>query len=498
MAKNKQVCDLQPGKGMTRAQSNEHLRNFSAQAFDRKRSGNFDPTREKLNFEVTKGGKVVPVDKKKSITKRIKDNLKARGIKDPNEGKEQPTNRTVANFILGGSREQMHRLAFGDQQVNLNKGSDNSGITRNKMIEDWAVDVYNFMARKYGEDNIIAFVVHLDETNPHVHCTVLPVTPMNKLSWKQVFAGKDKYEYQKRMKKLHDEFAEVNKKYGLERGDDITKTGAKHRTTEQYRDWLDEQSKNLEKEIDIKKATLRDLNSEIAKAERRVKGLTTMLSNLEVKKADIEQEIADLEEKLRDGRISNEEMQQRREVLTGQLNEVVTKIQERQQQLSKAQQQLQEIADRRAVLEDQAKDFEKRIKDDLPTVHEKTIKDMQSTGWKLVAEEAAEKAKSAGEYKENLSYDERKVVDKYDNAMFDGSIFEEMAERANEISAVAAALFLGYIDQATTFAQSHGGGGGSPGKGWGRKKDDDDESWRRQCFFMGMKMMRPAGRKLKR
>ena len=72
-----------------------------------------------------------------------------------------------------------------------------------------------------------------------------------------------------------------------------------------------------------------------------------------------------------------------------------------------------------------------------------------------------------------------------------------MAERANEIAAVAAALFLGYVDQATQFAQSHGGGGG-PSGGWGRKKDDDDEAWRRKCFFMGMKMMRPAGRKLKR
>ena len=84
----------------------------------------------------------------------------------------------------------------------------------------------------------------------------------------------------------------------------------------------------------------------------------------------------------------------------------------------------------------------------------------------------------------------------YEN-VFDGSVFESMSENAGEIAAVATALFLGYLDQATTFAKGHGGGGG-PGKGWGRGKDDDDEAWRRKCFFMGMKMMRPAGRKLKR
>ena len=56
-----------------------------------------------------------------------------------------------------------------------------------------------------------------------------------------------------------------------------------------------------------------------------------------------------------------------------------------------------------------------------------------------------------------------------------------------------------YIDAFVpdTMIASSGGGGG-PSGGCGRKKDDDDEAWRRKCFFMGMKMMRPAGRKLKR
>ena len=69
-----------------------------------------------------------------------------------------------------------------------------------------------------------------------------------------------------------------------------------------------------------------------------------------------------------------------------------------------------------------------------------------------------------------------------------------MAQHANEVVVVASALFMGYLDRAVSFAKSHGGGGDSPGSGWGRDKDDDDETWRRKCFYMGMKMMRPANK----
>lgn len=68
----KQVMDLMPTKGITVAQSNEHLRNFSAEAYRRKLSYAFDPTREHLNFEVRKGGVIVPVDKQLSIPNESK------------------------------------------------------------------------------------------------------------------------------------------------------------------------------------------------------------------------------------------------------------------------------------------------------------------------------------------------------------------------------------------------------------------------------------------
>ena len=97
----KQVMDLMASKGITTAQSNEHLRNFSKEAYKRKLSYAFDPTREHLNFEVRNGGVVTPVDKKLSIPKRIKDNLAARNIIDPNVGLDDPSiEQLLISFLV--------------------------------------------------------------------------------------------------------------------------------------------------------------------------------------------------------------------------------------------------------------------------------------------------------------------------------------------------------------------------------------------------------------
>lgn len=176
-----QVFDIRPSKGMTRGQSNEHLRCFSQQAFEAKVSHNFDPSREQLNFEVKPGGIVTPLDKSDPIDARIKRSMKERGVKDPNEGLDNEDPRrvnSVIDIIFQGSRDRMRKLAFGDQEIEENNGEDipcNWHITRRPEIEEWAKDMYKFACDKFGEKNVAAFVVHLDELNPHAHCTIMPI-----------------------------------------------------------------------------------------------------------------------------------------------------------------------------------------------------------------------------------------------------------------------------------------------------------------------------------
>ena len=53
MATPKQVMDFRPSKGITTAQSNEHQRRWTEKGWGSAEStGNYDRSRERLNFEV--------------------------------------------------------------------------------------------------------------------------------------------------------------------------------------------------------------------------------------------------------------------------------------------------------------------------------------------------------------------------------------------------------------------------------------------------------------
>ena len=509
MAKEqKQVCDIRAGKRMTIAQSNEHLRVGDISAFNANRAGNLDPTRTRLNFEIGKGGVVKEVDQKTSIAKRIKAIFDSHGIKDPNIGiedeelkKKRVGVRTHANIILQGSRETMRQLAFGDQQVDYEHGADNSHVTRSPEIEKWATDMYNFIARKYGEENIAAFVVHLDETNPHIHCTLVPITKSGKLSWVDFFNAKKKYDYSKHLDQLHTELAEVNEKWGLKRGDSVAQTGAQHKT---YLQWLKEQilgnKKTIEEqgetitrqstEISEQKQQLYAINAEIKTAEKKLKSFTSMLNNLKEQKEHLEIEITALEE-MRD--TGNEEVEQQLKEKQQLLDEINGKISNREEQLSNVQQQLHDLAIKKHDLQREYDNQKRQMNKELPDLLDKTQREVNDTFWEMAAEEMKKDYSAMEAFSQKLPSDLRTEF----NNILDTSFFEDLAQRGEQMAACAAALFLGYVDAATNIAHAGGGGGGNT-SGWGKDKDEDDEAYRRRCCIMGRMMMRPAGRKLKR
>ena len=82
----KQVMDFRASKGISSGESNEELRRWTEKGWKQAESnGNYDRSREHLNFEVQKGGIITPVNKDYSLGQRMADNLAARGIRDPNE-----------------------------------------------------------------------------------------------------------------------------------------------------------------------------------------------------------------------------------------------------------------------------------------------------------------------------------------------------------------------------------------------------------------------------
>ena len=540
MSGPKNVIDMRPGKGFTTSQSNEHLRRMADKESAKKAQWNYDPSRERFNFEIGKGGVVKEVDKTKSIPQRIKENLEARGIKDPNiplinQGKD-PYYRTVANFILGGNREVMRNLAFGNQKVDWEHGADNSDLKRMPEIEAWAKDAYAFMCKKYGEQNIAAFVVHLDETNPHVHCTVLPITKKNKFSFFGVFlkGNNTKDALSEYMDSLHTEYAEeVGMKYGMERGDSIKETGAVHRTTEEYRRklWKDAQEKEEEvrentRTIEQQNSTITNqrgiiasLNREIKHSAARLKALATMIKNLETHKADLEYEVEKLNKDLTTGKISKEEADRKLSQINAEIKKTEEKILDKTDKLKIAESKLHDAEQRKAELEAKAHEAEEKrsseeqktalavektaraedryqeirakYKEVAPAVNVQVIHEMETLGYHSAAFDMKNRLSKYNALKDSLSYEQREFLDKMMDDIFDGSVIVSMAENAASICSIAASLYLGYLDNATRIAQSCGGGGG-PGTGWGKRDDEDDFAFRRRCFGMAMKMMRPG------
>lgn len=334
---------MRPEKGITAAQNDEHQRNWTELGWEyATKNGNYDRSREHLNFEITKGGVVRSVDKSRTITGRMADNLRARGIEDPNDKRAEPKYRTVVNIIFGGSRKRMHELAFGNQKVNLEYGADNSRIKRHKDIEKWAKDIYNFACGQWGEENIVGFIVHLDEKNPHVHCTVLPIKD-GRFKYKEIFGGANKYEYKAHITALHDALAKVNEKWGLFRGSSIALTGAKHRSTEEYRRELNEECTLMEEQIEKNRKLLGDLLTDIRFAEKRVKGLGTMTANLEAKKKVLIAEMEALAADLKAGRGDSEELRRKISKLDLDLQKVLDNLTDKQGKLEEANQKLSEL-----------------------------------------------------------------------------------------------------------------------------------------------------------
>ena len=73
----------------------------------------------------------------------------------------------------------------------------------------------------------------------------------------------------------------VNEPWGLVRGTSQTETRQRHKPTEEYRKHLSEECSSKEEELDNLNKAVSDLRVEIALAERRVKGLSSMVEHLE-------------------------------------------------------------------------------------------------------------------------------------------------------------------------------------------------------------------------
>lgn len=151
------------------------------------KNNHYNFSRKQLNFEIAKGGKIVPLGSNPMpLHKRLQQRYDELGFK-PYMDAEHPgqvsknTPNCVVNILFGGDHEVMKRLAFGDQELDTSDPyADHSNIVLMQAVYDWALDTYRFACRKWGEENVIGFCVHCDETGIHAHVLTVPVEQVKK------------------------------------------------------------------------------------------------------------------------------------------------------------------------------------------------------------------------------------------------------------------------------------------------------------------------------
>lgn len=292
----KQVLDIRAGKGMTTSQSNEFLRNANGGERLKRWSGNYDSTREHLNFEIKKGGVICEVDKKTSVPKRIKI---------------------------------------------------------------------------------------------------------------------------------------------LERGDRISETGARHRSTEEYHAELreklmsenEQQSQTIEGQQTVireQRATLSGLEKDIKHATARFKALQTMIANLESKKNRLLEEVEQLKRDRDSGKISAEEAKIRLDRIQKEVEEVDEKIADKTQKLHTAELQLAQLQTKTLSAERKFEEVQKKLQKEVPLLSKAT--------------DAKHRVAKYHEFLSSLPFEQRQVARQTEDILFDGSIAETIMDNAVQVTSIAAEL----------------------------------------------------------
>ena len=154
---------------------------------DKEKNNHYNFSRRNLNFEIVKGGNIVPLGSNPiPLHQRIQMRLDELGFKPymdakhPDQVSKNSPNCTVG-MIFSGDHDVLHRLAYGDQKLDASApNAGHSHIVLQQGIIQWAKDTYDFACRKWGEENIISFAVHCDETSIHAHVQTIPVEKVKK------------------------------------------------------------------------------------------------------------------------------------------------------------------------------------------------------------------------------------------------------------------------------------------------------------------------------
>ena len=175
----------------------------------------------------------------------------------------------VCNFIVTSDNETMNALGADRQR-------------------EFFEDSVKWFSDRYGADRVLNATVHMDETTPHLHIGVMPITQDGRLSAKAIFTKTE-------MKAIQTEFArDVGEKYGLERG--VEGSERTHLSEARFKEKKALEMANehgaIAQELQI---IAEDCKQELSEATRSLETVKQELSTMQDRKDTLQGEIERLE-----------------------------------------------------------------------------------------------------------------------------------------------------------------------------------------------------------
>ena len=206
-------------------------------------------------------------------------------------------------------------------------------IEKNGKLGEWCQDNIDWLRKTYGDDNVVSVVLHMDESTPHLHATVIPIVQTERKRKKKEEEVKRTYRKKSpvprlcaddvmsrtRLKNYQNTYAAAMQKYGLQRG--IDGSEAQHISTHEYYRSLMLQGISLQEDVDelLKRKELEEKELAKIKSEKRTeelkntvaktattafKGVNSLLGSNKISRLEKENEQLKGEIKQRDSQIN--------------------------------------------------------------------------------------------------------------------------------------------------------------------------------------------------
>ena len=230
--------------------------------------------------------------------------------------------------VVGLGEAIQHRLdnagltrKIGKNQVlalNVLMTSDGDALRRladEGLLDEWAWESVGWAKQTFGEDNVVAAHLHMDEQTPHLHITVVPIVTAERK--KKASEAKAKKRYRTKSKdgprlsandimtrdnltRFQDTYAEAMEHFGLERG--IRGSEARHVDQHEYY-----------RQCQIRK---KDLEQDVAGLSAEKKQLDTENRSLEKRKAELERGNRWIEKTIIESKAANKQLTEENAQLT--------------------------------------------------------------------------------------------------------------------------------------------------------------------------------------